>query len=229
MKNWKKWKKKPGNFDPLHGTKRFSSLNSWGIPDLHPQPENFFDKIPYDLVSYPFGQRFNTKRPVLLHFHTDDYRFESVWSSPYKGIQSIERDQIWAACAPDFSLWADWPVVLQLYNTYRARWVARYWQEKTNVVIIPTVNWALTPSFKFSFLGIPQNQVVNLRVHKHAPKVNFLRGYEMMKKTVKPKIIIWYGHIWRECLEDEILKVHFEDVGHFQTKRQKKAIAWQYK
>ena len=48
---------------------------------------------------------------------------------------------------PDFSLYRDWPVMLQQWNVYHSRWVGRFWQEH-GLRIIPTVNWSTPDSYE---------------------------------------------------------------------------------
>ena len=83
MKN-SRWKKPPGSIDPLHASQTYQSSNEWGIPDLQPQPADL--QIPANLYTCRYGQRAHTTRPILIHFHTDDYRFESAWNEPRRGI-----------------------------------------------------------------------------------------------------------------------------------------------
>ena len=58
------------------------------------------------------------------------------------------------------------PLALQLFNIYRARWVARHWQYYGHKVI-PNINW--TPdktSLNYCCAGIPKGQIVAVRLTK---------------------------------------------------------------
>jgi hypothetical protein len=58
-----------------------------------------------------------------VHFFLDDARFEGVWHRPHAALPGLAR--FGAALTPDFSLYAGWPLALQLWNTYRNALVIR--------------------------------------------------------------------------------------------------------
>lgn len=212
----KMWKKRPGSWDPLHAEQIFFSMNEWQIPDLLPQPPDL--EIPENLKPYAFAQPIRTTRPLLIHFHTDDHRFQIVWNEPTRGLNSVCREQVWAACSPDFSLWLEYPLAMQIWNTYRNRWVARLWQQH-GVIVIPTVNWSWGGSFNFCFLGVAQHQILTLRTTKRLTvkeKNNFLRGYRKMLDVLEPRHILWFGDIYDE-ISDSVPKTQFP-VGYWDTK-----------
>ena len=170
----------------------YTSANAWGFPDLHPQPANW--AIPNNLAAYHYRQEISSKRPVLLHFHTDDYRFQVVWNSPARGLTAVQKASPWAVCSPDFSLWTNTPLAEQIWNIYRARWCARHWQEN-GLTIIPTVNWSTPNSWAFCFDGIPPGQIVTLRTPKRFSTehwTNFYSGYQEMLHRLTPRLILWF-------------------------------------
>jgi len=191
------WQGRPGNWDVLHSQVRFSSTNPLGIPDLLPQ----------DFIGLPSGGmlRYNSraieriKARSLCHFFLDDYRFETVWSRPLMGLSHVRR--YWAALTPDFSLYRDWPVMLQQWNVYRSRWVGRFWQEH-GLRIIPTVNWSTPDSYDWCFLGIPQNQIVALTVpdrRKKKATALFEMGFWAMREILQPRLMLVYGSLPFSC------------------------------
>lgn len=56
---------------------------------------------------------------------------------------------------PDYSLYADMPIPMLIWNTYRSRFLGAYYQAE-GVKIIPTVSWSLENSFDFCFAGLPK-------------------------------------------------------------------------
>lgn len=191
----KTWKKLPGGFDPLHTETLYPSDNAFDIPDLSPQPENLWPTD--DLFALRYRQPIRTQRPLLLHFHTYDYRFENVWNEPARGVRATNREQIWAACTPDFSLWLEYPLAMQIWNTYRNRWSGCHWQQR-GVTVVPSVNWSHPDSYDFCFLGIPKHQIITLRTYKDLSPVErafFEAGYAEMVKQLEPRCILWFGHI----------------------------------
>ena len=205
----------------LHPTYRAN--NRWQLPDLLPQPEGLV--IPTNLTAYAYRQNIPSHEQALLHFHIDDYRFQIVWNRPQTGLATIQRQHAWAICSPDFSLWAHTPQAEQIWNIYRARWCARYWQE-AGLLIIPTVNWSTPDSWEFCFAGIPQGQIVTLRTPKRFTSQHwkyFFAGYEEMTSVLAPRLILWFSdRIPYRCLIDSIPKIQFSasDI------RQKGAGTW---
>lgn len=100
---------------------------------------------------------------TIPHFFIDDAYFEKVWKFPlkYKGLFSDCRYMI----MPDFSIYYDIPLPLQLYNSYRSKWLASFYSQFCSV--LPNVSLggdpALFPLFSkgfpvgsdlaFSFIG----------------------------------------------------------------------------
>lgn len=207
------WKKRPGSFDPLHAEHLFHGVGRWEVPALLPQPPDL--AVPADIRPYAYRQKIRTRRPVLLHFHTDDYRFEALWNEARRSLRSVARPAIWAACSPDFSLWGRYPLAMQIWNTYRNRWLGRYWQE-AGVTVIPSVNWSSVLSYNFCFDGIPPGQIVTLRTFASATpgeRQNFVLGYRTMVERLQPRLILWFGHVPEDVESDGVEKIAFP-VGH---------------
>ena len=187
------WRSKPGGFDTLHCTQVWATHSSFGIPLLLRQdfelPERFELK--------PYRSRLDRldRARDVCHFFLDDYRFESTWNQPEVGLRHVSG--YFAALSPDFSLYPDWPLAAQIWNTHRARWVARFWQAR-GVRVIPTVNWSDSRSFEFCFDGLPAGQTLAIGAadcrRKHV-EARFVAGLETMLERVSPKTLIVYGRL----------------------------------
>jgi hypothetical protein len=196
-----RWQHKPGNFDILHATRLFPSGNAYGIPDLLHTPLN---RIPAWLV--PYRQRVRANEPPddgAVHYFLDDYRFETVWSRPYKALEALAPYQM--VLTPDFSLYRDWPRLLQLWNVYRNRWCGRFWQEQ-GFQVIPTVSWSTADSYDFCFLGVPRRGVVAVSavgVCRHDPIAQqlFCDGFREMVARLEPVVVLAYGRLPAACHE----------------------------
>jgi hypothetical protein len=144
-----RWQSKPGRFDALHALERFPSDNELGIPCLaHVSPET----LPAWLA--PYRTRIRDSEPPddgAVHFFLEDYRFETVWSRPRKALEALAPYT--TLLSPDFSLYRDWPLMLQMWNVYRNRWCGAFWQSR-GFTVIPTVSWSTAESYDFCFLGL---------------------------------------------------------------------------
>ena len=146
-----------------------------------------------ELLGFNYA-RTGKNKDKFLHFFLDDYQFERVWNSLKKNREIISRYK--GALSPDFSLYTDFPLALQIYNTYRNRFCGAYWQDQ-GIKVIPTVGWSDSRSFDFCFEGIEEGCTVAISNvgsfrNKNTRKL-FLEGYEEMLKRIKPEKILIYG------------------------------------
>jgi hypothetical protein len=136
-----------------------------------------------------------------VHFFLDDYRFETVWSRPRKALQALALYK--TLLTPDFSLYRDWPLGLQIFNVYRNRWCGAFWQRQ-GFTIIPTVSWSTSESFDFCFLGLPQRGVLavstlGLRLERPLEYQLFLDGFREMVQRLRPSLVLCYGRAPAVC------------------------------
>jgi hypothetical protein len=187
------WLGKPGGFDALHCARLWPSYSSFGIPMLLRQD---FD-LPEDFELKPYRSRLDRldRARDICHCFLDDYRFESTWNQPEVGLRHVSG--YYAALSPDFSLYPSWPAAAQIWNTYRARWIARFWQER-GVRVIPTVNWSDAQSFAFCFDGIPRGQILAI-ASADFRRAHVLRrfgaGLDALLARCRPTTLLVYGHL----------------------------------
>ena len=87
-----------------------------------------------------------------VHFFIDDYLFERVWKDPARYAQMLMDFR--AVMTPDFSLFTDYPVAVQLYNHWRKHLLGAYWQ-RMGMTVIPSICWSDESSFDWCFDGEP--------------------------------------------------------------------------
>jgi hypothetical protein len=134
---------------------------------------------------------------TLLAFYTNDERFESFWDVPDKYTSKLINSGIKYAISPNYSLWADASRSAHLYNTFRSRWIARYFQD-AGITIIPDINWADESSFEFCLLGIPYSPpaiAVQLQTVKLDSEVErAVSGLKIAVERLQPGSILVYGY-----------------------------------
>ena len=135
-----------------------------------------------------------------VHFFIDDFKFTCVYNSMPKYAKMLSK--IGVVCSPDFSLYTDYPVVLQMYNHYRKHVVAAFWQ-RNGLVVIPTICWSDPSSFAWCFDGEPVGGTVAIAStnigQSHARRKAFANGFDEMMRRLRPKHILWYGERFPEC------------------------------
>ena len=185
------WNSMPGNFDALNARELFESDNEWGIPTMRRTP---VQDTPEWLA--PYRTRIRSQNPLkgAYHFFLDDYRFESVWNRPKHTLSAIQQCPI--VLSPDFSLYRDWPLMLQMWNTYRNRWCGAFWQAQ-GLTVIPTISWGTPDSYHFAFAGVQQNSVVAISTvgtnRDSLGEHYFIKGFQEMINRLSPSRVLCYG------------------------------------
>jgi hypothetical protein len=183
------WNSTPAQFDTLNNRIVFETDSELGIPKL--EPCTF---VPSMLAAWHDPKQRDTAAITggALHFFIDDYRFERVWTRPEASYERIA--EVGAALSPDFSVWRDMPKAAQIWQVYRSRWLAAFWQH-LSVEVIPTVTWGREDTYDFCFDGLPKNAhlaISTLGVPKDAQTL-FAEGLHAMIERCEPALLLCYG------------------------------------
>jgi len=164
--------------------------NLWDIPTIKASMAE-----PNELVGFNFMLSRKGKPSKWLHCFLHDYQIQRLWNNPDAYIAAIKRRGYGGILSPDFSLYMDMPLALQIYNTYRNRWVGAYMRTH-GIQVIPTVSWSGPKSYDFCFLGIePHGTVAISTVGINKPDVvsGFFEGYAAMMDRLEPRNVLIYG------------------------------------
>lgn len=180
------------NLALLHG----SLSPPYGIPLLMPvQLECPLEWIPFNAALT------DTRREHHgVHFFIDDYLFERAWHDPYRYATLLSGFH--AVMTPDFSLFTDYPVAVQIYNHYRKHLLGAYWQ-RFGLAVIPSICWGNEASFDWCFSGEPVGgcvavSSVGTQKNPDARRL-FLLGYQEMMRRLQPTKVIFFGDVPTEC------------------------------
>lgn len=164
----------------------FKSKNKYGIPDIKKDEFEVKELIPY---------RVDSNRNGTAHFFLDDYRFERCWRNPDSQIEELKKYD--GVLSPDFSMYTNYPQAMQIWQVYRNRWCACYWQS-LGIKVIPTISWSDEQSFKYCFLGVQKGSTVAIGtvgvLNDEYAKTLFMNGFKEMLKQLEPKEILIYGN-----------------------------------
>jgi hypothetical protein len=207
------WKSKPGSFDIAKIDYQLYSDNEFGFPELRTS-EKALNNPPATLVDYRTARDLPDNHPALkgaaLSFFIDDYRFEMVWNQPNRTLPTFLRAD--TVLTPNFSLYIDWPLAVQIWNTYRTRWLGAFWQQQ-GVNVIPTLCWSDERSYAFAFQSIERGSPVAIGTLGFKYKdeyLGFRRGYDVMVEAINPAYVVWYGSMdgfdW--ALDDNLPRVY---------------------
>lgn len=177
-------------------------LGRFGMPKLQR-----CDLVPDQL--WPYDERIKSPEydddlpeDVVLHFFLRDAAFNSTWTYQDRCIESLKRFN--GVIAPNFSLYADWPQAVQIWNCYRSHWLGAYWSQVHGIPVIPCVNWADPSSYEFCFAGLPVGgtfALATMEVDTDTETVLFLQGFVEFLRRCQPDLVCVYGQGFKDILE----------------------------
>ena len=168
------------------------SGNGFEMPVLEDTPIEVEGFILFNYATSAKRQKENSNCTVC--FFLDDYQFERVWTSPEKYAAMLQNYN--GVLSPDFSLYIDMPIALQIYNVYRSRWCAQYWQQY-GMSVVPTLQWSNEKSYCFCFEGLQNCSQVAVSTTGIIAEFeeNFVSGFLAAMEIIKPKEVVWYGNL----------------------------------
>lgn len=167
----------------------FHIAGKYGIPIVKKQDIDVTNLKSISFSNTRYDDNRSTKK--MVHFFLHDYRFECVYDNAEILLEKLKQYD--CLLTPDFSLYRDMPIALQIYSVFKNRWCGAYWQSKGKTVI-PTISWSDEKSFEFCFDGIEEGSMVAVSTHGNRnAKEDFMQGYNELLKKVKPCAIICYG------------------------------------
>ena len=165
------------------------------IPYIEPEKYE-----PVEWVSFKEAKGIYRCKPYGIHFFLSDYQFQNIWTQRERYTHFFRR--FGAVMTPDFSLYTDWPVMVQRWNHYRKH-VLGAWMQSIGCKVYPTITWSDERSFDFCFHGEPYKGTVcvssvGTQMNAETRRL-FLAGYERMMEELEPETVLFYGKIPREC------------------------------
>ena len=176
----------------------------YNIPLLKPEPYKESIWIPF-----PHAGNFKHNRGDYgIHFFTYDYQFTGVWNARDKYKSMFQ--QFNAVMTPDFSLYVDWPLMVQMWNHYRKHLIGT-WMQSIGCTVYPVVRWLDPSSYSWCFDGDPYRGTVCVSsvsmMRDKGLKKMFIDGYFAMLDVLEPETIIFYGQIPKECNTGNIIPI----------------------
>ena len=167
------------------------------------------DEIPSGVITFSKAMARNMHgfdRWVVFYEH--DRNFERLWNNPRAYLDKLKKFR--GIISPDFSIYRNMPLCMQLWNTYRGRALA-HWLQENGIKVIPNVRFNDERTYDFCFDGIEKDKTVAVGTHgcikRRADKAYFKSGLSELVKRLSPKNIIVYG-----AAPDEIFK-EYKDSG----------------
>ena len=161
----------------------------------------------------------------FVHFYLFDYYFDNkngLWYGSQRDsaittklVQKLSSYK--GVITPDYSIYADMPLIMQLWNIYRARSVC-VWLKSLGFNCIFNIRWGDFRTYDVAFSGIEKKSTLSVGSHglvkSTIQRHIFMTGFVEMIKRLEPINLIIYGPITPEminiCKEYNVNIIHFE-------------------
>lgn len=136
---------------------------------------------------------------ACVHFFIDDFKFLTVWRNLQAQIDRLARYE--GCFSPDFSLFTDYPLSVQLFNVYRNMTIGQHFQ-RMGLKCVPTASWSDERSYEFCFDGLPSESTLAISTvgvqgkgkgNKEATEL-YRRGVKELIKRTHPTRLLIYGN-----------------------------------
>ena len=175
--------------------KIFPGVGPYGIPEI--KPEKFVD---CRYVRFNEAQKIKDPSGIGVHFFVDDYEFDKVWNQFNRYMKMLSKFD--AVLTPDWSVYTDWPVAVNIWSHYRKHYVGA-WLQDMGVKVFPTIEWSDKESHKWCFDGEPVGGCVAIGSFGTQKDVEarklFIYGYDAMLERLQPETIMFWGSLPKEC------------------------------
>lgn len=192
----------------------FEGIGPYDIPAMQPVHIE-----PVEMIGFNFASKHPEPEKVGVHFFLSDYQFQRVWTAPETYIRVLSRFR--CVCTPDFSLYTDYPLAIQIYNHYRKHWLGAWWQQN-GMTVIPTISWSDERSYRWCFDGDPVGSVVAVssvgtQMNRESRRL-FLQGYQAMLHRLQPETVLFHGDIPNECAGNIVpMKAYQKSLRHIKS------------
>ena len=173
----------------------FDGVGTFDIPQMTPE-----HIVCGEFIGFNQAKGYHDPASVGVHFFLDDYQFSRCWTAVELYMPMLSKFR--CVCTPDFSLYTDFPLAVQIYNHYRKHWLGAYWQ-LCGLTVIPSVSWSDERSYDWCFDGDPVGGTV--AVSSVGTQMNaqsrrlFMQGYNQMLTRLEPETILFHGTVPEGC------------------------------
>jgi len=183
-------KRRKISYQNINLTQRMTLVGKYEMPEV----KAYTGEIPIALTPYSMKDTGNTHG--ALHFYIDDYRFTGMYMWGHLSQFTEKVTPYKMVIAPDFSVYLDQSLALNLFQLYQNRFVSAYWQSE-GLQVIPSVSWGNADSFEYCFDGLPQNSVLSIGGVGNSHHASMLQlweyGVNLTIEQLHPKALIMYG------------------------------------
>lgn len=149
--------------------------------------------IPNKLISFSKA-RSTSNFNQWVHFYEDDAAFECIWNTPYKYLDLFKKFD--GVILPDFSVYRDMPLSMQIWNIYRSRAVGN-WLHTNGVRTIVNIRYGDERTYQICCDGIQTYSGIAIGTHGlikvSEDRFYLLEGLDVVVNKIHPSYIVIYG------------------------------------
>lgn len=199
----------------------FCGTGRFDAPELQPEHINVHH---LEWIPFNYAKTAKNRGAKGVHFYIDDYQFERVWQRPDAYIPMLQ--EFGAVCQPDFSIYLEMPLSVQIYQHFRKQWLGAYWQMH-GIHVIPSLCWCGDQSFDWCLDGVPKQSLVSIASigtqSDQTEKECFARYCRQAIALLDPSEILWYGICPAE-FDWNVIKIrpHYKDIVERRNEHEQK-------
>ena len=167
------------------------------IPTIF-KPDEFI--IPNGMVPFSCRNRTDGVGKILV-FYEHDLKFNDVITATDQHLDDFRKFS--GIVSPDYSLYRDMPLCLQIANIYMNRAIGHYLQQK-GLYVVSNIRWGDERTYttsilpeKVAFLGVEKHSIVSVGtygcVRGEENRHHFRNGLIAMLDELEPEIVLVYG------------------------------------
>ena len=161
-----------------------------------------------------------------IHFYEHDESFERIWRNPLKYLPNLKKFR--GVILPDFSLYRDMPLAMQIWNIYRSRAIGS-WLQREGVNIIVNIRYGDERTYRVCCDGVAENCVISIGTHgtmkNPVDRHYLLQGLETVVNRLHPSDIVIYGSAPNKYFQkicDSGIRIHQFDSEYAITHQKEK-------
>ncbi len=150
--------------------------------------------VPRRLITFSKAMQEKKDFKQWVCFYEDDFLFERIWNSPTRYVAQLSKFD--GVVTPDFSVYYDMPLSMQIWNIFRNRAIGAGLQSQ-GIRVIPNIRFGDERTYDCSCDGISRHSVIAigtlgcLKVKSY--RDIFEKGIEYVAERLQPDTIVLYG------------------------------------
>lgn len=178
------------------------------------------NEIPNKIIPFSEAMKSNYKDyDCWICFYELDCKFIRLWNNPRRYLKKLKKFN--GVISPDFSLYANMPLVMQKYHIYMGRALAN-WLVENGIKVIPNVRLGDKRTYEFAFDGLNKGDIIaigTIGTTKIIEERNLI--VDAIKETIKvlePTDIVIYGSLPKK-IKTNYPKIKFHTYENYNFKK----------